>query len=374
MHRSKAVALLLAGALVAACAAHETSAPNDISMMGGGIQPNMTEEGCRLTPGCWAGDDGEGGGGGLGDIGLLHDGDPWGAKGLSNLPDPSPGADGLWLGIRPADCYSDTTIPWSPVGLPDIDHDFLSDTCEFQLATGFAPVMMMDQFEPCGGGEPYWMARRVDNLLPYNWGDIVKIAYLAAYYDDCGPVDGHAGDSEFIQLTVQYNATTQHWYIVDSYLSAHTCSGTFTECNFDVLGVSATTGTRFEWQGKVGGPPRVYQSWAKHANYRTVTECAAGGGFGSDTCPYPIPVGRFRVWESHNIGSWHHPIIDCAASSDPARSGTECFWSGTKFKGWHKIAPGASPYSTPLNTRIIACRMRDAVQWYCGPDGRPGGA
>src|ERR1043165_980101 len=60
--------------------------------------------------------------------GLIHDGSHQGT--IVQVPgDPSPGAPGIWLGdtVSARWCYAD----YDP-NIPDTDHDWLDDDCEFQ--------------------------------------------------------------------------------------------------------------------------------------------------------------------------------------------------------------------------------------------------
>jgi len=336
--------------------------------IGGGMEPNMTEEGCRITPGCWPEDGGGGSGGSA--VGELFDGLSGSALTESTLPDPSPGSPGIWLGLHPTDCYKNHVSEGT--AFRDLDSDGLLDSCEYQLAQAFAPMLAFDGNEPCRHGEPYWVAKYIDDLAPYNTGDQVKLGYLMAYYEDCGPSDGHDGDSEFIQLTVSYNTTTHHWVLIDSWLSAHVCPSQSFDCtSWEGLGDSQSWGVQgFEYpSGRPLSYPRVYLSLEKHANYRTAAACAAGAFLNGDSCDAVADLGRFFVVRGHNIGSQHAPLIDCVASTQADTSiyhGTECFWSGDKFRGWQVGAAGASPYAAPLTSVVFTSTRIDATRWWGG--------
>jgi hypothetical protein len=60
--------------------------------------------------------------------------------------------------------------------------------------------------------------RYFDDGLGYGWGQFVRIAYLPAYYRDCGDSYAHDGDSEFIVLNVGYKSETRHWEMFKAYL------------------------------------------------------------------------------------------------------------------------------------------------------------
>jgi hypothetical protein len=91
-----------------------------------------------------------------------------------------------------------------------------------------------------------------------------------------------------------------------------------------------------------------------------------------DTCAGGVAVGRFRVWESHNVGSYHHPILDCV---QPAAGGKkfECFWStgSVRFGGWQAYSSGqlaGDPYRRFLKSIVANCFYFAAGSWWCGPD------
>jgi hypothetical protein len=325
----------------------------------------MTEEGCRLTPGC------RNGGGPTG--GTIYDNDL--SLGLyeSTAPDPSPGANGLWLGFESTDCYLHPPFMASAAGHLDIDSDKRDDDCEYRLAKAFAPLLAFDGREQCPQGEPYWLAKHIDNLEPFHTGDMVKIGYLAAYYNDCGG-GGHVGDSEFIQLTVAYNPYTHHWELINSFLSAHLCPNDSFSCQlpWNSLGNSQSWGQAFEWpSGRSFAFPRVWVSLNKHANYRTRNHCDAGSTmFGFDTCDQGRDVGRFIVWQSHNLGSNHARIVNCVESETALPLyGIECFWTGTKFKGWKMGVPGVTPYKTLLLSVVFQATQIDVNTWWHGSFG-----
>ncbi len=322
--------------------------------------PSMTEEGCQETPGCWQ----EGS-----SVGHLDDGDVTYALNESSLPDSHFGADGIWLGLTNDDCYV-----WRGVsnGI-DQDEDGLIDYCELQLAKAFAPVLSFASGESCSGGEGYWVAKVIDNYFT-GTGDLVKLGYLMAYYDDCG-AGGHLGDSEFVQLTVEYNPATQHWVLVDSWLSEHACDVVTLECIAGSFFTHTSEwGAGFDFPaGRRGSFPRVYISKNKHANYHSAPDCDAGGAVWSDTCSGHSDVGRFKVWQDHNLGSAHHHLLDCAQSQsgNSLYTGTECFWSGEQFGGWHGGKPGtrAAPYSSYLLSVAFQATFVTVDEWWVGSYG-----
>lgn len=129
--------------------------------------------------------------------------------------DPNPGAAGVWLGadVTPGACFI------TPGGPDDADQDGLHNTCEFAIARAFAPLLAFDDDELCSAGEPHWAAKKFDN-------GAVRIAYMPAYYDDCGYYynsrnDAHRGDSEMITVQVHYSSDTGHWRLTYMWTSAH---------------------------------------------------------------------------------------------------------------------------------------------------------
>ena len=332
-------------------------------MSDGGVQPDMTWEGCLLTPGCSDG-------GGTSPISLLHDGNPSADLLEPTLPaDPSPGAAGIWLAMHPSDCYKTYSTNWA-VHI-DRDIDGLDDYCELRLATAFAPMLAFAGEEHCAEGEPYWIAKFIDNQSPFNFGDMVRLTYLEAYYDDCGEL-GHDGDSELIQLTVVYDGASHHWKLVNSWLSAHAVIGNIGNQLLGPLGSNSSTwGPEFEFpSGRAQSFPRVWISKDKHANYRSLYACNTGGVLigAFETCEgSPGDAGRFRVWKNHNIGSAAHKLVDCVASPLNPDGPQECFWTGTYFAGWRDPArerEKAVPYWPFLSSIVSGCFMyASGAQW-----------
>ncbi len=357
------VVLLLTVAGCSATSVDDPAAGNHsptASLRGGTPTPNMTTEGCQETPGCWQGGT---------TIGRLDDGDVSFQLNESTLPDSHAGSPGIWLGITNDDCYL-----WRGVtNWLDQDEDGLADYCEHELAKAFAPVLAFAGGEACSGGESYWAAKVINSYFT-GTGDLVKLGYLMAYYDDCG-AGSHLGDSEFIQLTVEYNPATQHWVLVDGWLSEHACGTVTVEC----IAGSFFTHTS-EWgpgfdfpSGRSGSFPRVYISKNKHANYHSAADCDAGGALWTDTCAGHADIGRFKVWQDHNLGSAHHHLADCVRSQSGSSvlTGTECIWSGEQFGGWHPGDDGtrAAPYSSYLMSVMFQATFVTVGNWWAGSYG-----
>jgi hypothetical protein len=263
-------------------------------------------------------------------------------------PDPSPGAVGLWI---PSWDFVGCTVPpiWDP------DNDFVDNACENALAQAFAPLMIMagdcnwDHSPALNrmGGE-YYFAVQTSAAADAD----IRIAYLPAYYYDCGePVDmlsecgvhgllfwcpGHSGDSEFILIDLYFNDTTSHWVTQRVFLSEHCLEFTGYGCGW-------YSADLFRWRDDhQRGAPVVWVGEGKHGNYYAQEKCNLGA-FGFDECSYNTIEQVFPVvYEQQNIGSRSTPLRDCAPalSGSPMTSGErwECMWSpnpqGDYFNGW----------------------------------------
>jgi len=294
--------------------------------------------------------------------GTIHDG-----TGYGMLPtfadDPSPGADGVWLGDMSSArfCYANHN-PFAN----DQDHDWLDDDCEFRLASAFAPVLVTNPVDSCPGGEPYWAAKYFPQS-EYGWGEFVRIAYMPAYYKDCGEGvlgigGGHLGDSEFIMISVQYNTSTQHWEVRDGYLSAH----------------SGTMGDHAEWPDRDDldyyprrryAYPQVWIAPYKHANYSSQSACN-----GWDSCYGNVAVGRMRVYPGRNVGSRFVDWFPNGVMSENAlyqNDSVEYFYTPRKFRGWQISDDGVTPYASFLLSGMFECFLYTAGNCYWGPGPNP---
>jgi len=254
--------------------------------------------------------------------------------------DPNPGANGLWLGanVHPVACFANLAL----VPIMDSDQDWLADHCELEIARGFAPTMRMSLLEGCPEGEPYFGAM-------YHLNGEVRIAYMPAYYKDCGPYGtpggigaGHHGDTEYIMVVVKFNSTTRHWYFVEMYLSSHD----------DTMGdrskwVSAAE-TRFSRRD--AAHPSVWVAIAKHANYRSSDVC--NQTLWGDVCGSTMPPFRIAVIPERNVGSEWIPMPCRASEGRYAGNGRqECFFGTSRaFAGWHPDAAGVKPYREYLTS------------------------
>ena len=339
----------------------------------------LTTVGCETNPDCNTGGGGGGGGGG---------------SGGGTLPtDPNPAAPGYWMGstVTPATCISAYGI-----GIADADQDDMDDHCEALLALQFRPAMRFSTYDCDTGMEPYFAAKAFPNE-----GNVVRIAYLFSYYEDCGLPDppphdaedglitgqdvcgltvnagqffglngvlfsvsddglcnGHAGDSEFLIEDLRYDPTSSHWYLARGYFSAHWPGNLLGSWSSDV------TTSQIEYPDKYAGYPRVWVGVGKHSNYPTRHACNVGAILQADSCSSNPDVDtRIRSAAVYNVGSqWANMINQgsCVTGGRlvqtyPWLYGTECFWvPGRNFLGWNKNGWGdpPTPYYTILMTEF----------------------
>ncbi len=277
--------------------------------------------------------------------GTVHDG-----SGIGTLPnvagDPSPGAAGIWLGNKVSRgwCYANYNSLVS-----DSDNDWLDDECEYQLAKAFAPVFAMSPSDGCPGGEPYWAAKYFPNGFA-GWGDFVRIAYMPAYYRDCGKLP-HAGDSEFLMVGVHFNPTTRHWEVRDAYMSAH--AGTPNDASDYIR-----DRTLLDYPVRSLAYLRVWIARNKHGNYRTRNDCN-NRALIDDNCSDNQNKGRLRIHKSRNAGSrFVDKFPNGVISENPqwSLSGKkEYFYTPVRFGGWQPAATGASPYRDFLGYYVFEC-------------------
>ncbi len=319
-----------------------------LSIGDGMVNPNMTEEGCQQTPGCWDGPE----------------------------SDPDVTYQGYYLPTySPATCFSSTGT-----GINDLDRDGMDERCEEKLAEMFRPVMSLaPPNQDCDMGmEPYWAAK----YFP-DHSNTVRVFYAMAYYQDCGTngslgntlfkmygnlvslaglgpnpyeiivgstdgTEGHTGDSEWITVDINYNALKKHWYATSLVTSAHWGG------NAD--GTVRTPASGIEWGQNQGGYPNVWVMRGKHANYPSRSKCNASRAPGvHDDCDPNIPkVSRVYFHYIRNLGSLHQNLINyrsCVQSLNrpTLNTGTECFWRMTTrtdsaaFFGWNTQPLGAPP-------------------------------
>jgi hypothetical protein len=251
--------------------------------------------------------------------------------------DPDPEAPGYFLTsvVQPDYCFHGS--------YNDVDQDGLGDLCEERLAAAFAPQLAYSRTDNVSR-EPYWAAHRVD-------GPRVQIMYLLAYHLDLG-VDnlacrlvpelcaGHYGDSEYLVLDVYYDEETHHWLLATAHYSAHGNVNTYDKGTYAYP--QALT-----YPDKLGGYPRAWVSYNKHANYASAAECQEGGFLGIDDCLPPPQYARVPAPYYWNIGSSQHHFINCVDSRDPIYQGfdhQECLWTSLRFSGWIGLEPDCTGY------------------------------
>lgn len=294
-----------------------------------------------------------------------------GGGGGGGAVDPNPSAPGYWGGTfyTPANCFSA-----NGVGINDFDHDGMNDPCESYLADLFRPGLSTApaNYDCDNGKDPYWAAK----YFPGH-GNTVRILYAEAWYRDCtggpafwtaienffawvninvqiGPIhalhidvvstsESHSGDPEFITVDLQYDATTQHWYLTQAFYSQDF------DAAHDKPYVSAGTLT---YPDKVNGYPLIYVRYNYHRNYATKSACGSDCNANPTIGPFP----RLDAWGNRNLGSQMVHTINCVPSSNPTfYPGTECFWDQNRhFQGWlqYPDGPAAQPYYSQLMAKF----------------------
>ncbi|MEQ9569760.1 MAG: hypothetical protein RLN75_06180 [Longimicrobiales bacterium] len=155
----------------------------------------------------------------------------------------------------------------------------------------------------------------------------IRIMYLLAYHYDSGwdhlpwPWSaGHAGDSEFVVITLDPNGS--NWEITSMITSAH----------WDTIGDWSWVAQGDEI-GAFGTNPLVFVSKGKHGNYHTLNRCQ--DHYYDDCLPSAAPVESLSSVDAstRNVGSSGYPMMDCVASHS-GKPGVECFWNPIVFGGW----------------------------------------
>ena len=255
----------------------------------------------------------------------------------------------------------------------DADRDGVVDGCEHALAAAFAPLLMVDERE-CGwdpgvgegrlGGEYLYVVQRRPS------GGGVRIAYMPAYYRDCGwrlPVcrvtwwlcRGHDGDSELVVVDVAFDPRTQRWATERAFLSAHCHGRSDGGCRW----FEGRELERFAWaEGRPRGAPVVWVAHGKHGGYPSIEACG-GGHWGYDGCRGNRTARRFpAVSPRQNAGSRALPFphgrgADCIGADEvrwgsrvPEARMRECFWDErARFRGWQaEDGEGATGYARYL--------------------------
>ena len=256
----------------------------------------------------------------------------------------------------------------------DSDQDDLDDGCELDLAAAFAPELVVDTADCLWQADispPRLAGGYLFAVKPLGRG--VRIAYLPAYYRDCGwtgtacvvrlgQCGSHSGDSELIVLDVE-PSTNGDWRTTAVFLSAHCFGRSDGRCRW-YRGADLDS---FEWLGGTRfGVPRVWVARGKHANYPTQDSCDSGHWF-LDSCDGNAIQMRFPVLTTRqNIGSRQHPLPGgdgCIVAAElplpggaVAEQARECPWSDAQaFTGWQSTPArgAATPYSRYL-TRVAS--------------------
>ncbi|MEJ7758146.1 MAG: hypothetical protein WKF55_01005 [Gemmatimonadaceae bacterium] len=171
--------------------------------------------------------------------------------------------------------------------------------------------------------------------------------------------EGHAGDSEFIIVELDFDHNAKKWDVRGIFLSAHCLGNSDGRCKW----YRGTGLQQFEWIESPEGfnTPVVWIARGSHAAYPTRASCDSGFWL-FDTCDGNRLRIRFPVrTKLQNIGSRSNPFMgetDCVA---PGRGGwrsaladstlKECFWMPNKpFRGWQRSRAGTAP--TPYDRHL----------------------
>lgn len=260
----------------------------------------------------------------------------------------------------------------------DPDGDAMDNRCEDALAASFAPGLWVAgdcNYDPDvgrQGGEYYYAVQPVPPQ------GRARIAYLPAYYWDCGSptagpwpfgdvcprcfADGHDGDSEFFLVDLEFNDTTGRWVTRQLFLSAHCGTPTGQYCMWypDPTAITivlpGVPARPFDWiDGTVRGAPIIWVAEGKHGNYSSREDCDLGGLAGSDTCNqndrfyrFPVRLAQQNIWSRAFV---REACVGASlwGSTRVARGTTECFWTRRTFYGWQGLElAGSTPYSDIL--------------------------
>ena len=249
----------------------------------------------------------------------------------------------------------------------DADGDGLSDRCELFLATRFAPELRADTTDCSWITSPGMLAGGYFHVVhPLNAsGDSVRIAYLPAYFRDCGwrgfqralrfgRGNAHAGDSEIILIDVRRTGADS-WQTTGVFLSAHCFGRSDGRCRWFRGGELE----QFEWTSAPLSAPRVWVARDKHANYPTRSACESGH-WRQERCAKTGPQYRFPVAQERNLGTRARSPFGpqgCVRADQlqfppltAPSDATECVWSAEiAFRGWLRDHPGsATPYGLIL--------------------------
>ena len=242
-----------------------------------------------------------------------------------------------WLenGYNLEDCRN------TDIGGGDSDGDGLNDTCEYDVAEAFAPIMMVDSDDDISRDE-YWV------VMP-GQEDRIMVFYAFGYHDDTG-YNGHTGDSEFVVMDViPATERDQPWGVLEAFLSAHYGEDLPTVDDSDWI-----YGSDMEVDPDVvfGGRPVVWVAKGKHANYSTRAKCNNGGASipsigGVDTCEHNNTATLFGVYQDGNLGQVDnraYPTCKVPSRHSRLTGRYECFWAHGRFYGWQGGGEGSTGY------------------------------
>jgi len=233
-------------------------------------------------------------------------------------------------GVAPIDASNDT------------DNDGIRQDCEYQLAYQFRPQMARNSHEDAPDREPYWSVTRIPGTVTG-----VRIFYALSYYRDGGDhttgYTAHDGDSEFVTVDLENNMNPGNyrlWEVTSATLSAHWNSSVDETAKYDA--------SNLEYPVSYRGRPRVWESWDKHANYRSKDVCNTTNFDVCTTAFTGTVYDDLEVLSTANLGNEYdrtpftraNILIDCVGSRNPSfgLTGFECYWSQTSsgfFLGWH---------------------------------------
>jgi hypothetical protein len=231
----------------------------------------------------------------------------------------------------------------------DADYDTVLDSCEAALAYAAAPFLAFDFGERDYSREPYWAA----TVIPTGR---IRIFYALSYHRDVGydfsGFDAHYGDSEFITVDLTYHGSGV-WSVYQLFLSAHYGAAPYSEW---------VLRTQFPPPVLVKDPARtlgmeVWVARDKHANYKSQSACNAGN-YTFDYCGSDVITSYVEAFSNANLGQNQRRLIDCVQSRPYSPNfwwayvGTECFWSGSRFKGWYDPAVVGGDDSSPYGPNL----------------------
>jgi hypothetical protein len=198
----------------------------------------------------------------------------------------------------------------------DADGDGLDDDFERELAQLNLPKIYDAPGESCGA--PHGVIYRV-RRHPQN-PKRIAITYVVLYANDCGQLNGHAGDAESFAVTIDPDAQPGAPATVGITTWAHagTACGSTSSCE-TAAGTSSC--------GNGSDEVTVYASRDKHANYLSTDTC-------SDNCFDECGTGDRLTGPLLDAGEPDHPKV------------TDLTLQGFVRDGWDKSLQHFNPWST----------------------------